>query len=87
MRLTNDRYLITMDVGSGVERYYRHGERWVKLTTRGRGMPAAAEQVLNHLLPALAGVKAGVTVRVEHRDLRERADELLNELRDPTRVT
>lgn len=81
MRLSNDCYLITMRAGSGVERYYRHGERWTKLTTRGRTMPATAEQVLNHLLPALAGVKPGITVQVEHRDLSEAADELLRMLR------
>jgi hypothetical protein len=81
VRLTNDCYLITMQVGSGVERYYRHGERWVKLTTRGRKMPATAEQVLNHLLPALAGAKPDIAVQVEHRDLSEHADELLSALR------
>ena len=83
MRLTNDCYLITMGVGTGVERYFRDGDRWVKLTTRGRRMPATAEQVLNHLLPALAGVKPAVTVRVEHRDMSQTADDLLDELRKP----
>jgi hypothetical protein len=80
VRLTNDRYLITLRVGSGVERYYRCREGWTKLTTRGREMPATAEQVMNHLLPALAGVKPGVTVQVEHRDLSEPADKLLDVL-------
>lgn len=84
MRLTNDCYLITLQVGSGVERYYRDGKRWTKVTTRGRRMPATAEQVLNHLLPALAGVKAGVGVQVEHRDLSESAAGLLDELRSST---
>jgi hypothetical protein len=27
-----------------------------------------AEQVLNHLLPAFAGIKPNLTVKVEHRD-------------------
>lgn len=84
MRLTNDCYLITLQVGSGVERYYRDGKRWTKVTTRGRKLPATAEQVLNHLLPALAGVKAGVGVQVEHRDLSEPAARLLGELRSST---
>ena len=84
VRLTNDCYLITMRVGSGVERYYRHGDRWSKLTTRGRAMPASAEQVLNPLLPALAGVKPDVEVSVEHRDLSAAADELLTMLRAPS---
>lgn len=83
VRLTNDCYLITMRVGSGVERYYRRGEGWAKVTTRGRVMPATAEQVLNHLLPALAGVKPNVGVKVEHRDLSGAADELLAALREP----
>lgn len=83
MRLTNDCYLITLQFASGIERYYRDGDRWVKLTTRGRRMPATAEQVMNHLLPALAGVKAGVTVRVEHRDLSQAAGLLLDRLRAP----
>jgi hypothetical protein len=81
VRLTNDCYLITLRIGSGTERYFRDGDRWVKLTTRGRTMPATAEQVMNHLLPALAGVKRGITVQVEHRDLNESAGKLLDELR------
>ncbi len=84
MRLTNDCYLITLRVGSGVERYYRDRDRWAKLTTRGRTMPATAEQVLNHLLPALAAVKPGVSVQVDHRDLSESARKLLDELRAGT---
>lgn len=82
MRLTNDCYLVTLRVGSGVERYFRDRDRWTKLTTRGRRMPATAEQVLNHLLPALAGVKPGVEVSVAHRDVESDAGRLLDELRD-----
>ncbi len=37
MRLTNDCYLVTLEFGSGVEHYYRDGERWTKLTTRKNG--------------------------------------------------
>jgi hypothetical protein len=81
VRLTNDCYLITLQIGSGVEHYYRDGDGWVKLSTRGRRFSATAEQVLNHLLPALAGVKPGVTVEVRHRDLSQQADHLLQELR------
>ena len=81
MRLTNDCYLVTLEFNSGVEYYFRDGERWTKLTTRGRRMPASAEQVMNHLLPALAGVKPGIEVKVHHRDLNEDADRTLNLLR------
>ncbi len=82
MRLTNDCYLITLEFESGVERYYRDGDRWTKLTARGRKMPATAEQVMNHLLPALAGAKQGIEVRVQHRDLSRSAAQLLDRLRE-----
>lgn len=82
MRLTNDRYLITLRAGRGVEYYYRDGARWIKRSTRGRKFEATPEQVLNHLLPALAGVNPRVSVSVEHSDLSERAAGLLDGLRD-----
>jgi hypothetical protein len=69
MRLTNDCYLVTLEFNSGVEHYYRDGDRWTKLTARGRRMPSTAEQVMNHLLPALPGVKPAIEVRVWHRAL------------------
>lgn len=82
MNLTNDAYLITLRAGNGVERYFRHGDTWVKQSTRGRTLHATAEQVLNHLLPALAGVKDRVTVVVEHRDLSADAADVLGQLRE-----
>ena len=82
MRLTNDCYLITLHVGNGVERYYRDGETWVKESTRGRRFRATPEQVLNHLLPALAGVKPRVSVSVQHCDLDETTARILETLRD-----
>jgi hypothetical protein len=81
MRLTNDCYLVTLTFNSGVEHYFRDGDRWTKLTARGHRMPATAEQVMNHLLPALAGVKPGIDVRVQHRDLSEEAGQKLDLLR------
>lgn len=81
MRLTNDSYLITLRLQSGEEHYFRDGDRWTKLTTQGNRMPATAEQVMNHLLPALAGVKPGIEVRVEHRDASESANRTLDRLR------
>lgn len=80
MRLTNDSYLVTLRAG-GVERYYRDGAGWVKQSTRGRRFEATAEQVLNHLLPALAGVKPNVSVEVRHRDLDPEAARTLDRLR------
>ena len=81
MRLTNDCYLVTLQFNSGVEHYFRDGDRWTKLTTRGRRMPATAEQVMNHLLPALAGVKPGIEVTVRHRDVSEATGHTLDRLR------
>jgi hypothetical protein len=81
VRLTNDCYLVTLQFKSGVEHYYRDGDRWTKLTARGRRMPATAEQVMNHLLPALAGVKPGIKVQVRHRDINDEAGHILDSLR------
>ena len=69
MNLTNDRYLILIHTKNATESYCRNESGWVKVSTRGRKFPATAEQVLNHLLPALAGVKPNLTVKVEHRDI------------------
>lgn len=82
MRLTNDSYLITLYAGKGVEHYYRDGPHWIKESTRGRKFKATAEQVLNHLLPALAGVKPSVSVSVQHRDVSEPAARVLESLRE-----
>lgn len=73
MTLTNDRYMILLSTRNFTERYYRDADGWLKVSARGRKFRATAEQVLNHLLPALAGLKPGLTVKVEHRD--ERSDE------------
>ena len=78
MDLTNDSYLILLrNAKTGaVERYYRDqrsaGERkcWVKVSTRGNAFRATAEQVLNHLLPALAGFHPDLHVEVEHHPKR-----------------
>ena len=68
MKLTNDSYLILINTKSATERYFRNETGWVKISTRGREFPATAEQVLNHILPVLAGAKANLTLKVEHRD-------------------
>ncbi len=78
MDLTNDSYVILLrNTKSGaVERYYRdkRSERdnhcWVKVSTRGNEFRATAEQVLNHLLPALAGIQPSLTVEVVHHPTR-----------------
>src|SRR5206468_3652735 len=43
------------------ERYYRDKTGWLKVSARGRTFPMTAEQVLNHVLPALAGIKPNLT--------------------------
>ena len=68
MLLTNDRYIISIGTENFTERYYRDKAGWLKISARGRTFRMTAEQVLNHLLPALAGVKRGVTISVEHRE-------------------
>lgn len=68
MDLTNDTYVITISTRGSVERYYRDASGWVKESSRGRIFRMTAEQVLNHLLPAVAGVKPNLAIRVEHRD-------------------
>ncbi|HEX9057380.1 MAG TPA: hypothetical protein VF818_07580 [Ktedonobacterales bacterium] len=74
MDLTNERYTVILHIAGSeaTERYYRapRGREdrrpWIKVSTRGNEFRATAEQVLNHLLPALAGVQPRVTVEVQH---------------------
>ena len=68
MNLTNDSYIILISSKTWTERYYRDKAGWLKVSARGRKFRATAEQVLNHLLPALAGVKSNLTIKVEHHD-------------------
>jgi hypothetical protein len=68
VNLRNTSYLIRIRTKTATERYYRDEAGWVKVSTRGRKFRATAEQVLNHLLPALAGLKPGLRVTVEHHE-------------------
>ena len=81
MKLTNDCYLITLNTDNGIEYYYRDGDYWIKQSTRGRKFKATAEQVLNHLLPALSVLNSKVSVKVSHCDLEEVTSRKLDELR------
>jgi hypothetical protein len=69
MNLTNNSYLILIGTRNFTERYYRDKKGWVKVSARGRRFRMTAEQVLNHILPALAGIKPTVTIEVEHHGL------------------
>ena len=68
MRLTNDSYVILIGTKNFTERYYRDKTGWLKASARGRTFRMTAEQILNHVLPALAGIKPNVTIKVEHHD-------------------
>ena len=68
VKLTNDTYVILMGTRNFTERYYRDKRGWLKISARGRKFRMTAEQVLNHLLPAAAGVKPNLMLKVEHLD-------------------
>jgi hypothetical protein len=66
MNLTNETYIIKISGKSGTEFYYKEDGSWYKVSMRGRKFKATAEQILNHVLPAVAGVKPNVNIVVEH---------------------
>ncbi len=73
MNLKNDTYVIVLGNKNKSERYYRDAKGWLKVSMRGRTFRMTAEQVLNHLLPAVAVLEdtdermvPNVLVRVEH---------------------
>ena len=68
MKLTNDSYVILIGTKNFTERYYRDRTGWLKVSARGRTFRMTAEQVLNHVLPALAGIKPNVIIKVERHD-------------------
>jgi len=69
MRMTNDTYCIVVRGKRTHERYYRDETGWLKVSSRDRVFRMTAEQVLNHLLPALAFAEVkGLVVTVEHYD-------------------
>ncbi len=66
MKLTNDSYTIFMGTKNFTEKYFRDKKGWVKISAKGNTFRMTAEQVLNHLLPAVAGIKPNLILRVEH---------------------
>ncbi len=81
MDMTNESYTIVFHIAGAdgterTERYYKdkrsaHDTKcWVKVSTRGNEFRATAEQVLNHLLPALAGLQSRLSVEVQHHPTR-----------------
>jgi len=74
MKLTNDRYMILIRTKHFTERYYREKAGWLKVSASGRTFRMTAEQVLNHVLPAVTGIKPNLTIKVKHRDAGFRPD-------------
>ncbi len=67
MKKTSDSYCVVLRSERIIERYYRDPSGWLKVSNRGRVFRLTAEQVLNHVLPALAfGDILGLSVTVEH---------------------
>ena len=66
MNLTNETYVITISGKNCTEFYYKDRDGWHKVSSRGRKFDATAEQILNHVLPAVAGIKSNVTIKVQH---------------------
>ncbi len=69
MSLRNDSYIIYIGTKNFTEKYYKDEKGWLKVSARGRKSRMTAEQVLNHLLPAIAGVKPNLILKVEHNEL------------------
>lgn len=68
MTLRNDEYTIEVRRRGG-RLYYAYRKvdgRWRQEVANGKVHEVTAEQVLNHLLPGLAGVKADVEIVVRH---------------------
>ncbi|MGI5841235.1 MAG: hypothetical protein ACOX6N_03400 [Patescibacteria group bacterium] len=68
MNLKNDSYVIYLKTKNFVEKYYRDKKGWLKISAQGKEFRMTAEQVLNHLLPAVAGLKPNLVVKVEHKE-------------------
>ena len=67
MKLTNDSYIISMGTKNFTEKYFRDKDGWVKISAKGNKFRMTAEQILNHLLPAIANVKPGLMWNVEYK--------------------
>ena len=68
MKLTNDSYTIYIGTKNFTEKYFKDEKGWVKISAKGNLFRMTAEQVLNHLLPALSGIKSQVIWKVEYNN-------------------
>ena len=71
MNLKNDSYTIYLGTKNFTEKYHKDKKGWVKISARGKEFRMTAEQVLNHLLPAIAKVKPNIILKVEHEDSKD----------------
>jgi hypothetical protein len=68
MNLKNDNYTIFIGTKNFTEKYYKDKKGWVKISAKGNKFRMTAEQVLNHLLPALSGIKPKLIMKVLHSE-------------------
>ena len=68
MNLKNDSFMIFIGTKKFTEKYYKVKKGWLKVSATGRKFRMTAEQVLNHLLPAVAGIKPNLILKVEHHE-------------------
>ena len=70
-KLANKNYDIYIGTKNFTEKYYKDEKGWWKISAKGNKFAMTSEQVLNHLLPALAGVKKNLFVKVEYKENKE----------------
>lgn len=68
MNLKNDSYVILIGTKNFTEKYYKDKKGWLKISAKGNKFRMTTEQVLNHLLPAVAKVKPNIILKVEHKE-------------------
>jgi len=67
MNLKNNNYVIYLGTKNFTEKYYQNKQGWLKVSAKGNKFRMTAEQVLNHLLPALSGVKPNIIIKVKQK--------------------
>ncbi len=68
MKLTNESYIISIGTKNFTEKYFRDQDAWVKVSAKGTKFRMTAEQVLNHLLPVISGIKPNLTLEVKYKE-------------------
>lgn len=68
MNLKNESYVIYLGTKNFTEKYYKDEKGWVKISAKGKEFRMTAEQVLNHLLPAIAGVKPNIILKIARQE-------------------